>query len=96
MRGWLSTSHVSYPTNRQIFTYVNGRFVRDKLEYGIVFRVHRQQTRAMAFDLGQEDLARRVGRTTRAAGLASMRGDVSAFDRRPALGGLVGADPTPP
>ncbi len=29
--GWLSGSHVSYPSNRQIFTYVNGRFVRDKL-----------------------------------------------------------------
>ncbi len=31
VRGWLSGSHVSYPSNRQIFTYVNGRFVRDKL-----------------------------------------------------------------
>lgn len=29
--GWLSGSHVSFPSNRQIFTYVNGRFVRDKL-----------------------------------------------------------------
>lgn len=31
VQGWLSGSHVSYPSNRQIFTYVNGRFVRDKL-----------------------------------------------------------------
>jgi len=31
VHGWLSGSHVSYPSNRQIFTYVNGRFVRDRL-----------------------------------------------------------------
>jgi DNA mismatch repair protein MutL len=31
IRGWLSGSHFSVPTPRQIFTYVNGRYVRDKL-----------------------------------------------------------------
>ena len=31
IRGWLTGSHVSLPTARQIYTYVNGRFVRDKL-----------------------------------------------------------------
>ncbi|HYD48130.1 MAG TPA: DNA mismatch repair endonuclease MutL [Terriglobales bacterium] len=31
IRGWLSDSHVSFPSNRHIYTYVNGRFVRDKL-----------------------------------------------------------------
>jgi hypothetical protein len=25
--GWLSSSHVSLPSNRQIFTYVNRRYV---------------------------------------------------------------------
>jgi DNA mismatch repair protein MutL len=29
--GWLSSSHVSLPSNRQIFTYVNRRYVRDRL-----------------------------------------------------------------
>jgi DNA mismatch repair protein MutL len=31
IRGWLTGSHFSVPTPRQIFTYVNGRYVRDKL-----------------------------------------------------------------
>jgi DNA mismatch repair protein MutL len=31
IRGWLSGSHFSLPSARQIFTYVNGRYVRDKL-----------------------------------------------------------------
>lgn len=31
IRGWLTGSHLTFPSNRQIFTYVNGRFVRDKL-----------------------------------------------------------------
>ncbi|MBI3783424.1 MAG: DNA mismatch repair endonuclease MutL [Deltaproteobacteria bacterium] len=31
IRGWLSGSHFSLPSPRQIFTYVNGRYVRDKL-----------------------------------------------------------------
>lgn len=31
IRGWLTGSHYSLPTPRQIFTYVNGRYVRDKL-----------------------------------------------------------------
>ena len=31
IRGWLSGSHLSFPSNRNIYTYVNGRFVRDKL-----------------------------------------------------------------
>lgn len=31
IRGWLTGSHVSLPSPRQIFTYVNGRYVRDKL-----------------------------------------------------------------
>jgi DNA mismatch repair protein MutL len=31
VHGWLSGSHVSFPSNRQVFTYVNGRYVRDKL-----------------------------------------------------------------
>src|SRR6185295_3146511 len=31
IRGWLSGSHFSVPTPRHIFTYVNGRYVRDKL-----------------------------------------------------------------
>jgi DNA mismatch repair protein MutL len=31
IRGWLTGSHLSFPSNRHIFTYVNGRFVRDKL-----------------------------------------------------------------
>jgi DNA mismatch repair protein MutL len=29
--GWLSDSHVSYPAPRQVYTYVNRRYVRDKL-----------------------------------------------------------------
>lgn len=31
IRGWLTNPQVSFPSARQIFTYVNGRFVRDKL-----------------------------------------------------------------
>ena len=31
IRGWLTGSHLSVPSARQIFTYVNGRYVRDKL-----------------------------------------------------------------
>jgi DNA mismatch repair protein MutL len=31
IHGWLSSSHVSVPSNRQIFTYVNRRYVRDRL-----------------------------------------------------------------
>jgi DNA mismatch repair protein MutL len=31
IRGWLSGPHVSNPSARQIFTYVNSRYVRDKL-----------------------------------------------------------------
>ena len=31
IRGWLTGSHLSFPSPRQIFTYVNGRYVRDKL-----------------------------------------------------------------
>jgi DNA mismatch repair protein MutL len=31
IRGWLTGSHVTFPSARQIFTYVNGRYVRDKL-----------------------------------------------------------------
>jgi DNA mismatch repair protein MutL len=31
IRGWLTGSHLSVPSPRQIFTYVNGRYVRDKL-----------------------------------------------------------------
>ncbi len=31
IRGWLSGSHLSFPSNRQIFTYVNARYVRDRL-----------------------------------------------------------------
>jgi DNA mismatch repair protein MutL len=31
IRGWLTGSHLSFPSARQIFTYVNGRYVRDKL-----------------------------------------------------------------
>jgi DNA mismatch repair protein MutL len=31
IRGWLTGSHVTVPSARQIFTYVNGRYVRDKL-----------------------------------------------------------------
>ena len=31
IRGWLSGSHLTLPSARQIFTYVNGRYVRDKL-----------------------------------------------------------------
>jgi len=31
IRGWLSGSHFSVPSPRHIFTYVNGRYVRDKL-----------------------------------------------------------------
>ena len=31
IRGWLTGSHFSLPSARQIFTYVNGRYVRDKL-----------------------------------------------------------------
>ncbi|HVM96354.1 MAG TPA: DNA mismatch repair endonuclease MutL, partial [Candidatus Acidoferrales bacterium] len=31
IHGWLSGSHFSLPSPRQIFTYVNGRYVRDKL-----------------------------------------------------------------
>jgi len=31
IRGWLTGSHYTLPTARQIYTYVNGRFVRDKL-----------------------------------------------------------------
>jgi DNA mismatch repair protein MutL len=31
VRGWLSSSHLSFPSARQIFTYVNGRYIRDKL-----------------------------------------------------------------
>ncbi|MFQ5665667.1 MAG: DNA mismatch repair endonuclease MutL [Candidatus Binatia bacterium] len=31
IRGWLTGSHFSVPSARQIFTYVNGRYVRDKL-----------------------------------------------------------------
>lgn len=31
IHGWLTGSHFSLPTARQIYTYVNGRFVRDKL-----------------------------------------------------------------
>jgi DNA mismatch repair protein MutL len=29
--GWLSDSHVSFPAPRQVYTYVNRRYVRDKL-----------------------------------------------------------------
>ena len=29
--GWLSTSHLTFPTPRHIYTYVNRRYVRDKL-----------------------------------------------------------------
>jgi len=31
IRGWLTGSQLSLPSPRQIFTYVNGRYVRDKL-----------------------------------------------------------------
>jgi DNA mismatch repair protein MutL len=31
IRGWLSGSHLSFPSPRQIFTYVNDRYVRDRL-----------------------------------------------------------------
>jgi DNA mismatch repair protein MutL len=31
VHGWLSGSHVSFPTARQIYTFVNHRYVRDKL-----------------------------------------------------------------
>ena len=31
IRGWLTGSHLTLPSARQIFTYVNGRYVRDKL-----------------------------------------------------------------
>ena len=31
IRGWLSGSHLTLPSARQIFTYVNSRYVRDKL-----------------------------------------------------------------
>src|SRR5262249_47361718 len=31
IRGWLSGTHLSVPSARQIFTYVNDRYVRDKL-----------------------------------------------------------------
>lgn len=31
IHGWLSGSHLTLPSARQIFTYVNGRYVRDKL-----------------------------------------------------------------
>jgi len=31
IRGWLTGSHLSFPSPRQIFTYVNSRYVRDKL-----------------------------------------------------------------
>jgi len=31
IRGWLTGSHLTVPSARQIFTYVNGRYVRDKL-----------------------------------------------------------------
>jgi DNA mismatch repair protein MutL len=31
IRGWLSGSHLTFPSARQIFTYVNHRYVRDKL-----------------------------------------------------------------
>jgi len=31
IHGWLTNPQVSFPSARQIFTYVNGRFVRDKL-----------------------------------------------------------------
>ena len=31
IHGWLSGSHLSLPSARQIFTYVNGRYARDKL-----------------------------------------------------------------
>ena len=31
IRGWLTGSQLSVPSPRQIFTYVNGRYVRDKL-----------------------------------------------------------------
>ncbi len=31
IRGWLTGSHFSVPSARQIYTYVNGRYVRDKL-----------------------------------------------------------------
>jgi len=31
IRGWLSGSHLTLPSARHIFTYVNGRYVRDKL-----------------------------------------------------------------
>src|SRR5207245_2599242 len=31
IRGWLSGSHLTFPSARQIFTYVNSRYVRDKL-----------------------------------------------------------------
>ncbi len=31
IRGWLTGSHLTFPSARHIFTYVNGRYVRDKL-----------------------------------------------------------------
>jgi DNA mismatch repair protein MutL len=31
VHGWLTGSHLTFPSARQIFTYVNGRYVRDKL-----------------------------------------------------------------
>jgi DNA mismatch repair protein MutL len=31
VHGWLSDSHLTFPSARQIFTYVNRRYVRDKL-----------------------------------------------------------------
>jgi DNA mismatch repair protein MutL len=31
IHGWLSSTHISLPSNRQIFTYVNCRYVRDRL-----------------------------------------------------------------
>jgi DNA mismatch repair protein MutL len=29
--GWLTDSHLTFPSNRQVYTYVNRRYVRDKL-----------------------------------------------------------------
>ena len=61
--GWLSDSHLSFPGPRQVYTYVNRRYVRDKLVthallagYSTLLMHGRYPGAALFLDVGLEDV----------------------------------------
>ena len=63
IRGWLTGSHLSFPSARQIFTYVNARYVRDRLVshalvagYSTLLMHGRYPAAAVFIDVPSEDV----------------------------------------